>query len=377
MTQFLPNALCYGEGLPGAGAPCHLEVTPDGLLFRLSEAPAELILYSTLSVGSGGFDHDHLVLTWAHPAGTRTLYFKDPAAILAFRRAAPSALTAELERTVQRVRHARSSRRGWLLAGAGSVICLMLFLWFGSDLLARSAARHVPIEWERQIGEAARTDFLRNQAVLKDGPAVTAIQEITTRLSDQIPENPYRFDVTVVRSDTVNAFALPGGYVVVFTGLMKKAENPEEVAGVLAHELNHVVQRHAMERIVKTLGLVAIASIVFGNQEGLVGLAKQLGIELLTLKFGREQETEADVTGIRLVHRAKIPPDGMIRFFEKLSESDKLHVELLSTHPMSAARAERLKQELASLPKQEPVPFSFEWTTIRASLEPGVPPSPK
>ncbi|TKB73367.1 MAG: M48 family metallopeptidase [Nitrospira sp.] len=377
MTQFLPNALCYGEGFPGAGGPCHLEVTPDGLWFRLSEAPAELILYGMLSVRAGGFDHDHLVLTWAHPAGTRTLYFKDPAAILAFRRAAPSVLAAEFERTARRVRQARSRRRGWLLAGAGSVVGLMLFLWFGSDLLARSAARHVPIEWERQIGEAARADFLRNQAVLKDGPAVMAVQEMTKRLSDQIPENPYRFDVTVVRSDTVNAFALPGGYVVVFTGLMKKAESPEEVAGVLAHELNHVVQRHAMERIVKTLGLVAIASIVFGNQEGLVGLAKQLGIELLTLKFGREQETEADVTGIRLVHRAKIPPDGMIRFFEKLSESDKLHVELLSTHPMSTARAERLKQELASLPKQEPVPFSFEWTTLRASLEPEAPPSPK
>jgi predicted Zn-dependent protease len=227
----------------------------------------------------------------------------------------------------------------------------------------------VPIEWERQIGEAARADFLRNQTVVKEGPAVAAVQDITKRLSDQILNNPYTFDVTVVRSETVNAFALPGGYVVVFTGLMKKAESPEEVAGVLAHELNHVVQRHAMERIVKTLGLVAIGSILFGNQEGLVGLAKQLGLELLTLKFGREQETEADVTGVRLIHRAKVDPQGMIRFFEKLSESDKLHVELLSTHPMSAGRAERLKREVAALPKQEPVPFSFEWSTVREALD--------
>jgi Zn-dependent protease with chaperone function len=346
-------------------------------LIQLSDAPAEPISYGSLSVGAGGFDHDHLVLTWTRPAGIRTIYFKDPALILAFRREAPPDLMAALERTAEHVRRARSSHRRWLLAGVLSVVGLLLGLWFGSDLLARSAARQVPIEWERQIGESARADFLRNQTVLKDGPAVTAVQEITKRLSEQIPANPYTFDVTVVRSETVNAFALPGGYVVVFTGLIKKADSPEEVAGVLAHELNHVVQRHAMERIVKTLGLVAIGSILFGNQEGLVGLAKQLGLELLTLKFGREQETEADITGIHLIHRAKIAPEGMIRFFEKLSESDKLQVELLSTHPMSAARAECLKQELAALPKQEAVPFSFEWGTVRAALESNDSPSRK
>ncbi len=377
MTQWSPNALCYGEGLPGAGAPCRLDVGPDGLAFSQNGTEPELISYAQLSVGAGGFDHDHLVLTWNRLGGSRTLYFKDADLILAFRHAAPHELTEALERTAQQVRRARGSHRRWLLAGLASVVGLLLFLWFGSDLLARSAARQVPIEWERQIGEAARADFLRNQTVLKEGPAVSSVQEITKRLSEQIPDNPYAFEVTVVRSDVVNAFALPGGYVVVFTGLMKKADGPEEVAGVLAHELNHVVQRHAMERIVKTLGLVAIGSILFGNQEGLVGLAKQLGLELLTLKFGREQEIEADVTGLRLIHRAKIAPDGMIRFFEKLSEGDKQHVELLSTHPMSAARAERLKQELAALPKQEPVPFSFEWAPVHAAVEqPGEPARP-
>ena len=88
-------------------------------------------------------------------------------------------------------------------------------------------------------------------------------------LVPQIPNNPYKFEVTVVKSDVVNAFALPGGYVVVFTGLMKKAETGEEVAGVLGHELNHVLQRHGMERIVKNLGLIAVVSIILGDQQGL------------------------------------------------------------------------------------------------------------
>ena len=243
-----------------------------------------------------------------------------------------------------------------------------LGLWFGADLLVELAVSRIPVEWEQKLGESAYKDFLSHQDALKEGPAVQAVEEMTQRLAAQIPNNPYKFEVTVVKSDVVNAFALPGGYVVVFTGLMKKAETGEEVAGVLGHELNHVLQRHGMERIVKNLGLIAVVSIILGDQQGLVGLMRQVGVELLTLKFDRAQEMEADVTGLRLVSRAKIDPKGMITFFQKLSEKDDGRLEWLSTHPMSQARAERLKQELAALPKQTSEPFTFEWTTIQAAL---------
>jgi predicted Zn-dependent protease len=230
------------------------------------------------------------------------------------------------------------------------------------------AVDRIPVEWEQKLGESAYRDFLAQQEVVKGGPAVSAIEEMTHRLIEQIPDNPYKFDVTVVKSDVVNAFALPGGYIVVFTGLMKKAESGEEVAGVLGHELNHVLQRHGLERIVKQLGLVAMASIVLGDQQGSVGLMKQLGVELMALKFGREQETEADVTGLQLLHRAKIDPSGMVTFFQRLSEKDEGRTEWLSTHPMGRARAERLKAELATLPKIPPEPFTFDWAKVRESL---------
>jgi predicted Zn-dependent protease len=152
---------------------------------------------------------------------------------------------------------------------------------------------------------------------------------------------------------------------------MKKAESGEEVAGVMGHELNHVLQRHGLERIVKQLGLVAVVSIVLGDQQGLAGLMRQLSVELLTLKFGREQETEADLTGLQLLVRAKIDPSGMISFFQRLAEKDEGRMEWLSTHPMSQGRAERLKAELAAMPKLSPAPFTFEWTKIKESL--GVP----
>ena len=366
-----PNALCFGDGLPGAGAPCHVTVSADGLTMdpvgdvSLVE---EAIAFTAMSVQAGGLDHDQLVVLWGEGASARTLYLKDPALIIAFRRAAPAALMAHLERAAEQVRRARHSHRVLWGSAVGVVVGLGLMLWFGSDLIVEWAVARIPVSWEQKLGETVYQDFLAKETVLKEGPAVTAVQDMIQRMTAKIPNNPYTFQGSVVQSPVVNAFALPGGYVVVFTGLMKKAESGEEVAGVLSHELNHVLQRHGMERIVRTMGLAAVVSILVGDQQGLIGLARQLGMELATLKFGREQETEADVTGIRLLHDARIAPDGMIRFFERLSEKDKERVELFSTHPMSAARAERLKAELAALPKQTPEPFTFEWKSVQDSL---------
>jgi len=366
------NALCFGDEFPASGAPCHAQIDGSGLRISFESAGDEhnheTVLFAGMTVSAGGLDHDQLVIKWTGPRGDRTLYLKDPDVIRAFRSAAPGHLHLPLEEAADRVRQVRHRRRvAWSLT-AGAIVALILGLWFGSDVLVELAVDRISVEWERKLGESAYRDFLAQQQIVKEGPAVKAVEEITQRLSEQIPENPYTFEVTVVQSDVINAFALPGGYIVVFTGLIKKAESGEEVAGVLSHELNHVVLRHGLERMVKSVGLMAVVAIVVGDQQGLIGLMKQLGVELLSLKFGRAQETEADLTGLRLLNRAKIDPAGMISFFERLSEKDEGRVEWLSTHPMSAGRAERLNSELAGLPKKSPEPFSFEWTGIRQSL---------
>ncbi len=367
-----PNALCFGHECPASGAPCLVHIDDHGLTITFevddTKAWSEGVSFSDLTVSAGGFDHDQLVLKWAGLHGERTLYLKNAEVIRAFRQAAPEQLSAPLERAAEHVRQVRQRRRlVWSLVG-GSVVALVLGLWLGSDLLVKMAVDRIPIEWERKLGESAYKDFLTSQEIVKEGVAVSAVEEMTHRLVEQILDNPYTFEVTVVKSDVVNAFALPGGYIVVFTGLLKKAETGEEVAGVLGHELNHVLQRHGLERIVRQLGLVAVVSIVLGDQQGLAGLMKRLGVEFMTLKFGREQETEADMTGLQLLVRAKIDPSGMISFFQRLAEKDEGRMEWLSTHPMSQGRAERLKAEVAAMPKLSPTPFSFEWGEIQKSL---------
>jgi Zn-dependent protease with chaperone function len=370
--SFEPNALCFGDNLPASGAPCLVRVEAHGITATFpsgaTEGLSESVAFPELAVSVGGLDHDQLVVQWTGSKGNRTLYLKNADVIRAFRQAAPDQLRAPLERAAERVRQVRHRRRvAWSIVG-GIVLAITLGLWFGSDLLVGLAVDRIPVEWEQKLGESAYGDFLAHQEIMKEGIAVSAVEEITHRLIEQIPNNPYTFTVTVVKSDVVNAFALPGGYIVVFTGLIKKAESGEEVAGVMGHELNHVLQRHGLERIVKQLGVMAVVAIMVGDQQGLVGLMKQIGVELLTLKFGRQQETEADLTGLQLLHQARIDPSGMIRFFERLAEKDEGRSEWLSTHPMSSARAERLKAELAAMPKQTPEPFTFDWARVRGSL---------
>ena len=369
--------MCFGQAFPATGLPCHVEVLSTGLNVHLDGTQADgtgaepgerTVPFGVITVSAGGLDHDQLVLKWGTASDAHTLYLKDPALIRSFRAAAPPLLTKPLEETAAQVRRARGRQRmvwGMVLAVVGG---LALFAWLGMDLLVDLAVDRIPVEWEQKLGQAAYQDFITHQTVIKEGPAVAAVHEIMQRLTEKIRDNPYRFEISVVKSDVVNAFALPGGYIVVFTGLMHKAESGEEVAGVLGHELNHVLQRHALERIVKQLGIVAVLSIIVGDQQGLAGLMKQISVELLSLKFGRAQETEADLTGVVLLHQARIDPAGMVAFFERLSAKDEGRVEWLSTHPMSAGRAERLKVEIAMLPKTPSEPFTFQWKTVQESL---------
>ncbi len=366
-----PNALCFGEEFPATGQPCHVEVSQIGLTVRFdadSSALGQLSLpYSTVTVSAGGLNHDQLVVRWGLAPHAHTLYLKDPVLILAIRSSAPPELTKFLDETAATVRRTRGRHRiVWALV-LGLVVGSVATVWFSTDLLVQWAVDRIPTEWEQRLGQSAYQDFLRDQTAVKGGPSVTAVDEISRRLLEHIPDNPYTFEISVVKNDVVNAFALPGGYVVVFTGLLEQAKSGEEVAGVLSHEFNHVLERHGLERIVKQLGVVAAVGIIFGDQQGLAGVMKQVGTELLSLKFGRAQETEADVTGLRLLHRSRIDPTGMISFFQRLSEQEQGHVEWLSTHPMSAARAERLKREAALLPSTLPEPFTFQWDSVQKS----------
>ena len=366
---FTSNALCFGSNLPASGMPCRIEATPAGFSVQFHDAVAEIIPFAELSFGVGGFEKDQLVMKWMYKGNSRTAYVKDADVMKSLQTSVPVELLSQLGRVTDQVRRNRT-KRNLALGILGVLAAALLFcLWWSFDSVVSMVVHRIPVEWEEAIGESARRHILDEQTIIADGEAVRAVQTIVRRLTNEIPDTPYRFRITLVGRDMVNAVAFPGGFIVVFTGLLQQAETPEEVAGVLAHEINHVLLRHGLHGTVKNLGLLAAVHIVFGNQDGLVELTQRLGIELTRLTFSRKMETEADLAGLDLLHRANISPSGMIRFFERLAKSERANrVEWLSTHPMSAARVERLESYEANHATSAFTPIQVDWKTVQAEF---------
>src|SRR5215213_1396605 len=148
MTQFIPNALCFGDQFPASGAPCLVDVEAHGLTLTfaagLSGSQDERVPFSDITVTAGGLDHDQLVVKWKAEQGERTLYLNNPDLIRAFRQTAPDHLGLPFEQAAQKVRHMRHRRRMvWSVVG-GTMLALALGLWFGADLLVELAVDRIP-----------------------------------------------------------------------------------------------------------------------------------------------------------------------------------------------------------------------------------------
>ena len=171
MTTMSPNALCFGDEFPAAGAPCLVQVEGDGLTVTFvsdtAEGRPESVPFSSLTFSAGGLDHDQLVVKWAGQKGERTLYLKNPDVIRAFRQAAPDHLSHSFAEVAEQVRQRRHRHRlVWSLV-VGVILFTGLGLWFGSDLLVEIAVSRIPVEWEQKLGESAYRDFLSHQEVMK------------------------------------------------------------------------------------------------------------------------------------------------------------------------------------------------------------------
>jgi predicted Zn-dependent protease len=166
------------------------------------------------------------------------------------------------------------------------------------------------------------------------------VEKIAQPLLEQLGETPYQFEFQVVDTPEVNAFALPGGFVTVNMGLLDKATSGEEVAAVLAHELQHVLLRHGTKRMVRRMGGFVVMSLMFGGTG--IEYPAYLVSELSHLNYDRNEESEADVRGLELMARAQLDPIGMKNFFERMAKEAALTPPaLLSTHPDPGDRASR------------------------------------
>jgi predicted Zn-dependent protease len=256
-----------------------------------------------------------------------------------------------------------------------SLICVPLAagaVWFGLPLLAKPVAALVPHGLEQRIGETV-TDIIVGEAETCESAAgLQALERLVNRLWVGLDE-PFEFDVRVVRHPMVNALAAPGGHILVFSGLLDQASGPDELAGVLAHEIGHVVHRHSMQALVRHFALSLLVTTFTGNDWGL-GSATQL---LVQFAYSREAEAEADATAVAILERARLNPGGLAGFFARLEQREKKDGAALwryiSTHPPTGERiaaldghASQARRPAGQGSASTPALSAADWAALKA-----------
>jgi predicted Zn-dependent protease len=214
----------------------------------------------------------------------------------------------------------------------------------------------ISIDEEWQLGGQLSQE-IAGQVQLNNDPALNAyVASVGQRIVQQAapPFNQLPWHFHVVNNDEINAFAIPGGHVYVNTGLIKAAGNASELAGVMGHEISHVLARHSTEQISRQYGISVLASLVLGqNASQLSQLAAQIVAGGAMARFSRDAEREADEIGIKAMAAAGFNPNGMASMFEKLLAQQKGSPgsveQFFSTHPLTEDRIRDARTRAAQL----------------------------
>lgn len=235
----------------------------------------------------------------------------------------------------------------------GGVIALS-----AAPAVAAGCAPAISTQQEVELGRQYAAEINQQLPIVQDA----SINRYINRLGDQIARkaDPRGIDYTffVVNSDVINAFAVPGGYIYINRGLIENTDNMSELAGVLGHEIGHVVARHGVEQMQKMqnaqLGLM-LGTILLGQPSDLAQAGIQVGGAAFFAKHSRGAENEADQLGIEYLVQAGIDPRGIPSFFQKLLDQRQRNPSTLeqwfSTHPLTEDRIENTRQAISAIPE--------------------------
>ena len=217
---------------------------------------------------------------------------------------------------------------------------------------------------ERDIGAKMAAQIRAEKKIYSD-PVVNDYVNRTgqniARLSDR-PNLQYQF--AVIEDKSLNAFALPGGYVYVHTGLLRELDSQAQLAGVLGHEISHIVARHSVKLLQEGLGLQILSSLVFGGSSQVTQTAVNVGLALVLKGYSRGAEEEADSYGTIYMARAGYNPEGMAQVMDKLARAsgsgEGFWENLASDHPPAAKRAAAVRAEIKAKGLDAGLPFDSE-----------------
>ncbi len=257
---------------------------------------------------------------------------------------------------------------GWSLAAAVSIVGVVLF---GVPLAADRLAPLVPEAFEQRLGDVAEgqvkvlfggktCDYVLGQAAFSK--LVKAVRE-SAGLDTSV-------QAAVLSTPVPNAFALPGGKVYLFSGLLAKAENPDEIAGILAHELGHLKHRDGTRNLIYNGGTSFLIGLLFGDVTG-SGALLFASRSIVTASYSREAEQNADAFSIEVMHRLGRSPKAMGELLFRVTgkEVDK-SLSILSSHPLTEDRLKRMTSE-DQPPSGSPLLTAQEWASLKSICNSG------
>ncbi|UCD16869.1 MAG: M48 family metalloprotease [Candidatus Zixiibacteriota bacterium] len=222
---------------------------------------------------------------------------------------------------------------------------------------------------EVSIGESMDQEIRAKNQILQDSSWQGYMDEISGRIVSRCDRRDIEYHFAIIKSDQVNAFATPGGYVYLYTGLLKTMDNEAELAAVMAHEISHVVARHGIKRLQAAMGVALLQELLLGESPEALNTVVNVGLGLTFAEYSRENEREADTYGMQYMMAAGYHPDAAITMFEKLASmsdgSPGFFERLSMSHPQTQERIANAKALIASL---KPLPPGLELKTTRYQL---------
>lgn len=249
------------------------------------------------------------------------------------------------------------------------------------DLGDVSQATFTPL-LERRLGERIMREIRTHPQFFDDPEAVDYVNALGDRLVARSTDTRQKFDFFLIRDPQINAFAMPGGYIGLHTGLLLAAQSESEVASVVAHEIAHVTQRHIARMVaqqdgnqllsIAALAVAILASRTSGDAAQAAAAFGTASVVQSQLNFTRDNEREADRVGLQILEGAGFDPRAMPSFFERLQRATRLYEgnapSYLRTHPLTFERIADVQNRVETLPYRQ-VPDSLDFQLVRAKLK--------
>jgi predicted Zn-dependent protease len=323
----------FFDGSSSAPQPAAATLAADGIAIATAGG-VQTWPYAALCLLEEAYD-DRPVRLRSLAAGNARLVVDAPDFLSALAAWAP-----HLRRLDRRGRRTGPAAAGWTAGVIGAIAAV----YFGLPVAAGPLAAVIPLAWEMRLGDMARDSLfaeLGKDVRACDAPeGVAALERLTARLSATMPSR-YAWHIEVLDSGVENAVNLPGGYVVLLRGLIERAKSPEEVAGVLAHEMGHGLSRHGTRSLIGNLVVQTLLTVFAGDSARWAGTAADVALR----SHSRDAEREADRLGVDMLNRANIRAAPLAAWFRRIAAApgQTKANDYVSTHPPSTERAQDIE----------------------------------